>query len=184
MVNGQLSDCTLNWHKFIYYMKSLASFKLILIQRTFLCLLSCTAFLVGVRSTADTNCTHEQISIYYQTQQQAKFCVELAITNEERQRGLMFRKGLGPSDGMMFVYEQPQSVSFWMKNTSIPLDIIFADEAGVITKIFENARPFSTTSIFGGYDVQYVLEINAGLTKSLGIKTGGLIKHSFVHPGD
>ena len=165
-------------------MKSLAIFKLILIQRALLCLLSCMAFLVSVRSVADTNCTHEQISIYYQTQQQAIFCVELAINNEERQQGLMFRTGMELGDGMMFVYDQPQSVSFWMKNTSIPLDIIFADEAGVITKIFENARPFSTTSIFGGYDVQYVLEINAGLTKSLGIKTGGLIKHSLVHPRD
>ena len=142
------------------------------------------AFLAAARSIADTNCTHEQISIYFKTQQQAKFCVELAISNEERQRGLMFRTGMALSDGMMFVYERPQSVSFWMKNTSIPLDIIFADEAGVITKIFENARPFSTTSIFGGYDVQYVLEINAGLTKSLGIKTGGLIKHSLVLPRD
>ena len=142
------------------------------------------AFLAAVRSLADTNCTHEQISIYFKTQQQAKFCVELAINNEERQRGLMFRKGMELSDGMMFVYERPQSVSFWMKNTSISLDIIFADEAGVITKIFENARPFSTTSIFGGYDVQYVLEINAGLTKSLGIKTGGLIKHSLLLPTD
>ena len=142
------------------------------------------AFLAAFRSIADTNCTHEQISIYYKTQQQAKFCVELAINNEERQRGLMFRKGMELSDGMMFVYERPQRVSFWMKNTSIPLDIIFADEAGVITKIFENARPFSTTSIFGGYDVQYVLEINAGLTKSLGIKPGGLIKHSLVLPRD
>ena len=166
-------------------MKSLASFKLIFIQRPLLFLLSCMAFfLVGVRSIADTICTHQQISIYYQNQQQAKFCVELAINNEARQRGLMFRKGMELGDGMMFVYEQPQSVSFWMKNTSIPLDIIFADEAGVITKIFENARPFSTTSIFGGYDVQYVLEINAGLTESLGIKTGGLIKHSLVLPGD
>ncbi len=60
------------------------------------------AFWVGVRSIADTNCTHEQISIYYKTQQQAKFCVELAINNEERQRGLMFRKGMKLSDGMMF----------------------------------------------------------------------------------
>ena len=142
------------------------------------------AFLAAFRSIADTNCTHEQISIYFKTQQQAKFCVELAINNEERQRGLMFRKGMELSDGMMFVYERPQSVSFWMKNTSIPLDIIFADEAGVITNIFENARPFSTTSIFGGYDVQYVLEINAGLTKSLGIKTGALIKHSLALPKD
>ena len=140
------------------------------------------AVLVALRSTADTNCTHERISIYFKTQQQAKFCVELAINNEERQRGLMFRKGMELSDGMMFVYERPQSVSFWMKNTSIPLDIIFADEAGVITKIFENARPFSTASIFGGYDVQYVLEINAGLAKSLDIKKGGLIKHSLILP--
>ena len=170
--------------KLFIKLKSLARFKLILIRRALFCILSCMAFLVSVRSIADTNCAHEQISIYYKTKHHAKFCVELAINNEERQRGLMFRKGLGPSDGMMFVYEHPQSVSFWMKNTSIPLDIIFADEAGVITKIYENARPFSTTSIFGGYDVQYVLEINAGLTKSLGIKVGGLIKHSLVHPGD
>ena len=146
--------------------------------------MSSVLFLIGVRSIAESNCKYEQISIYYQTQLQAKFCVELAVNNEERQRGLMFRKGIELSNGMLFVYDRPQSVSFWMKNTSIPLDIIFADEAGVITKIFENARPFSTTSIFGGYDVQYVLEINAGLTKSLGIKTGGLIKHSLVHPGD
>ncbi len=142
------------------------------------------AFLAAFGSIADTNCIHEQISIYFKNQQQAKFCVELAINNEERQRGLMFRKGMELSDGMMFVYERPQSVWFWMKNTSIPLDIIFADEAGVITKIFENARPFSTTSIFGGYDVQYVVEINAGLTKSLGIKTGGSIKHSLGLPRD
>ena len=142
------------------------------------------AFLAAFGSIADTNCIHEQISIYFKNQQQAKFCVDLAINNEERQRGLMFRKGMKLSDGMLFVYDRPQSVSFWMKNTSIPLDIIFADEAGVITKIFENARPFSTTSIFGGYDVQYVVEINAGLTKSLGIKTGGSIKHSLGLPRD
>ena len=94
----------------------------------------------------------------------------------------MFRKEIELSKGMLFVYDRPQSVSFWMKNTSIPLDIIFADEAGIITKIFQHARPFSTNSIFGGYEVQYVLEINAGLTKSLGITTGGLIKHSLVLP--
>ena len=139
-------------------------------------------FLTAVRSIAESNCTFEQISIYYQSQLQAKFCVELAINNEERQRGLMFRKEIELSKGMLFVYDRPQSVSFWMKNTSIPLDIIFADEAGIITKIFQHARPFSTNSIFGGYEVQYVLEINAGLTKSLGITTGGLIKHSLVLP--
>jgi len=138
------------------------------------------AFLTGAGSIADGNCNHEQISIYARGQLKANFCVELANNYEERQRGLMFRKEMELSNGMMFVYDRPQSVSFWMKNTSIPLDIIFADEAGIITKIFENASPFSTTSIFGGHDVQYVLEINAGLSKLLGIRTGSFIKHNLV----
>ena len=140
------------------------------------------AFLTGVGSIADGNCNHEQISIYARAQLKANFCVELAKNNKERQRGLMFRKEMELSNGMMFIYDRPQSVSFWMKNTSIPLDIIFVDEAGIITKIFENARPFSKTSIFGGHDVKYVLEINAGLAKSLDIKKGGLIKHSLILP--
>ena len=142
------------------------------------------ACLSGVGSIADDNCSHEQISIHAKAQLKATFCVELANNDEERQRGLMFRKKMDLSSGMIFVYDRPQSVSFWMKDTSIPLDIIFADEAGIITKIFENARPFSTTSIFGGYDVQYVLEINAGLTKSLGITTGSFIKRSRVLSGN
>ena len=138
--------------------------------------------MTAVNSIADENCNHEQIYIYARAQLIASFCVELASNDEERQRGLMFRNEMDLSNGMLFVYDRPQSVSFWMKNTSIPLDIIFADEGGIITKIFENARPFSTTSIFGGHDVHYVLEINAGLTKSLGIKTGSFIKHSVVLP--
>ena len=138
------------------------------------------AFLTGVCSLADGNCNHEQISIYTRAQLKAKFCVELANNNEARQRGLMFRTEMELSNGMMFVYDRPQSVSFWMKNTSIPLDIIFADETGIVTKIFENALPFSTNSIFGGHEVQYVLEINAGLTKLLGIRTGSFIKHNLV----
>ena len=142
------------------------------------------AFLTGAGSLADGNCKQEKISIYSRAQLKAKFCVELANNNEERQRGLMFRKEMELSNGMLFIYDRPQSVSFWMKNTSIPLDIIFADETGIITKIFENARPFSETSMFGGHDVKYVLEINAGLTKSLGIRTGSFIKHSLVLTGN
>ena len=165
-------------------MKFLAGLKLILINRTLLCCLIFIAVLTGVGSIADAKCNHEQISIYARAQLKANFCVELASDEEERQLGLMFRKEMELSEGMMFTYDRPQSVSFWMKNTSIPLDIIFADEAGIITKIIENARPFSTSSIFGGHDVQYVLEINAGLTKLLGIKTGGFIKHSLVLSGN
>ena len=163
-------------------MKSLASLKLILIKRALFFFLSCMAFLTGVYTLADGNCNHEQISIYTKAQLKAKFCVELANNNEARQRGLMFRTEMELNNGMMFVYDRPQSVSFWMKNTSIPLDILFADKAGIVTKIFENALPFSKSSIFGGHDVQYVLEINAGLTESLGIKQGSIIKHSLILP--
>ena len=67
-----------------------------------------------------------------------------------------------------------------MKNTSIPLDIIFADDSGTVTKIFKNAIPLSTASIFGGENVQYVLEINAGLSKSLGIKVGNILQHRLI----
>ena len=114
----------------------------------------------------------------------ARLKVAVAETTAQQSKGLMHIKVLPCDHGMLFQYPSEQKLSFWMKNTSIPLDIIFADEAGIITKIFENARPFTTTSIFGGNDVQYVLEINAGLTKSLGIKTGSLIEHSLVLPGD
>ena len=139
-----------------------------------------TAILSGFNSIAGDNCDWEELLIYKSMNIQAKFCVELATTYSERQQGLMFRKDMEFNEGMMFVYDQPQPVSFWMKNTSIPLDIIFADGSGTVTKIFENAVPFSTVSIFGGEQVQYVLEINAGLSKSLGIKVGNILQHRLI----
>ena len=113
-----------------------------------------TAFLSGFNSIAGDNCDWEELLIYKSMNIQAKFCVELATTYSERQQGLMFRKDMEFNEGMMFVYDQPQPVSFWMKNTSIPLDIIFADGSGTVTKIFKNAVPFSTVSSFGGAQVQ------------------------------
>ena len=139
-----------------------------------------TAILSSFNSIAGGNCDWEELFIYSSNKRQAKFCVELATTYSERQQGLMFRKDMEFNEGMMFVYDQPQPVSFWMKNTSIPLDIIFADRSGTVTKIFRNAVPFSTVSIFGGEQVQYVLEINAGLSKSLGIKVGNIFKHRLI----
>ncbi|MGB1769143.1 MAG: DUF192 domain-containing protein, partial [Paracoccaceae bacterium] len=85
-----------------------------------------TAILSGFNSIAGDNCDWEELLIYNSMNRQAKFCVELATTYSERQQGLMFRKDMEFNEGMMFVYDQPQPVSFWMKNTSIPLDIIFA----------------------------------------------------------
>ena len=138
------------------------------------------AILSGFNSISGENCDREELLIYNSMERQATFCVELATTYSERQQGLMFREELEFNEGMVFVYDQPKPVSFWMKNTSIPLDIIFADGSGTVTKIFKNAVPFSTVSIFGGEQVQYVLEINAGLSKSLGIKVGNFLQHRLI----
>ena len=143
---------------------------------------NCIVLLTGQLSLADPKCNREEVQIYNGLQLKAKFCVEIASSSEERQRGLMFREELGLGDGMMFVYDQPQSVSFWMKNTSIPLDIIFAESNGFISKVFKNAVPFSEAAIFGGHNVQYVIEINAGLTEALDIVAGNFIKNIMVAP--
>ena len=106
-----------------------------------------------------------------------RFNIEIADTNRERSRGLMFRKNMPTGDGMLFVYDQPERVSFWMKNTLIPLDMIFTDRDGVILHIHQNAIPGDETPIPSGVPVRAVLEINAGLTQFLGIKVGGRLKH-------
>ncbi len=78
---------------------------------------------------------------------------------------------------MLFAYNAPKPVAFWMKNTLIPLDMIFLDQTGLVTKIHSNAVPLDQTSIFGGESVQYVLEINGGMAKPLGIEVGAELRH-------
>ena len=102
----------------------------------------------------------------------ARFTVEVADDRAERNQGLMFRKSMARSAGMLFVYPTAKPVSFWMKNTYIPLDILFADETGEISRIHEMAEPLNTGQIFGGNRIQYVLEINGGLAKAMGIVPG------------
>ena len=108
---------------------------------------------------------------------EARFNVELADTPETRARGLMFRESLPTGAGMLFVYDSPQPVSFWMKNTLIPLDMIFAGADGIVRRIHENARPNDTTSISGGPGVKAVLEINGGLAGAIGIQPGSEMRH-------
>ena len=83
---------------------------------------------------------------------------------------------------MLFVYDAPQRVSFWMQNTLIPLDMIFMDETGTVTRIHENAVPLDRTSIPGGDAVQFVLEINGGMSDTLGIDEGSEMRHPAVDP--
>ncbi len=105
-----------------------------------------------------------------------RFKVEVQDTAAERAEGLMFRESLPKFSGMLFVYETPQPVAFWMKNTLIPLDMLFFDGAGRLVAIKENAQPHDETPVFGGREVRYVLEINGGLARSLGIGAGAEIR--------
>ncbi|MEQ9057540.1 MAG: DUF192 domain-containing protein [Roseovarius confluentis] len=110
----------------------------------------------------------------------ARFSVEVADDPQERSVGLMRRESLPRSAGMLFVYERPQRAVFWMKDTLIPLDMIFLDEAGTVTHIHENARPRDLTGIDGGDSVQFVLEINGGLARRLGIAEGSQLRHPAI----
>lgn len=107
----------------------------------------------------------------------ARFEVEIADDFEERARGLMFRRSLAPDAGMLFVYDAPSRVSFWMKNTLIPLDMIFAGPDGVVRRVHANAVPGSLESIDGGEGIKAVLEIGGGLARALGIGPGAVMRH-------
>lgn len=101
-----------------------------------------------------------------------RFTVELALTPEQRQQGLMNRQQMAADHGMLFDFGKTQSVLMWMKNTPLPLDMIFMDEGGVITHIQENATPFSEAIISSGGPVRFVLEVNGGVVRKLGISSG------------
>jgi len=107
----------------------------------------------------------------------ARFTVEIADDPQERAIGLMNRPDMARGAGMLFIYERPQMVSFWMENTLIPLDMLFIDERGVIVRIHENAVPLDRTAIPGTPDTLAVLEINGGLARQLGIEEGDLLRN-------
>jgi uncharacterized protein len=100
------------------------------------------------------------------------FAVELAVTDEERQKGLMFRRSLPPSYGMLFDFKRDQEVSFWMHNTYVSLDMIFIRSDGRIVRIAENTETESDKLIPSQGPVRFVLEVVAGTAKKLGIEPG------------
>lgn len=107
----------------------------------------------------------------------ARFNVEIADDPQEQAQGLMHRTQMASSAGMLFVYERPQRTSFWMRNTLIPLDMLFIDQNGVVQHIHHNAVPLDETPIPGGDNVVAVLEINGGLARRMGITTGAEMRH-------
>jgi hypothetical protein len=105
------------------------------------------------------------------------FAIELAVTNDERARGLMFRKELPEGRGMLFDFKPDQEVAMWMKNTYVSLDMIFIRGDGRILRIAENTTPLSENIISSGGNVRGVLEVVAGTAKKLGIAPGDRVAH-------
>ena len=137
-----------------------------------------TVLLAGAALAQSSEITFKKSSLVVVTGgREIKFDVELALNDAERSRGLMFREKLGPYDGMLFDFYQDAPVSFWMKNTLIPLDMLFIASDGTIKHIHSNATPLSTDSIPSQFPVRAVLEINGGSARLLGIKPGDKVRH-------
>jgi uncharacterized membrane protein (UPF0127 family) len=100
------------------------------------------------------------------------FDIEVMTTFSERAKGLMFRRSLPEKSGMLFIYDRPQAAAMWMKNTYIPLDMVFIAEGGTVHRIEANTEPFSTALISSEGDIIAVLELNAGAAARIGLKPG------------
>ena len=132
--------------------------------------LAAALFLAVGSATADPVVIHAGGSAY-------KFEVEIVTTPETRAQGLMYRQSLAPNAGMLFIYPGEQPVSFWMKNTLIPLDMLFLKSDGSIARIAHNAVPHDETPIDSGAAVKAVLEVKGGTAQALGIKEGDRVEY-------
>ena len=110
------------------------------------------------------------------------FQVEIADNDASRERGLMYRRFMPSDHGMLFEFPANAPEAFWMKNTYIPLDMIFLSPAGAVTNIVAGAEPLSERIIPSGPPCAAVLELNAGVAASIGLKVGDSVRHPFFKP--
>ena len=134
---------------------------------------------LALATAASAVCAPDAVELRWQGGS-ARFSVELADTPALRELGLMNRAHMASSAGMLFEYQTTEHAHFWMKNTLIPLDMIFADPSGRVTKVHADAVPNDETPIDGGENVLYVLEINGGLAKRLGLVAGAEMKSAVM----
>lgn len=107
------------------------------------------------------------------------FDIEVMTTFQERARGLMFRRSLPENSGMLFLYDRPEPAGMWMKNTFIPLDMVFIAPGGTVHRIEKNTEPFSTETISSDGSIIAVLELNAGAADRIKLKPGDRV----IYPG-
>ncbi|SNZ01840.1 DUF192 domain-containing protein [Flagellimonas pacifica] len=108
----------------------------------------------------------------------ANFDIEIAQSSYETETGLMYRESMKDTQGMLFIFDDVAMHSFYMKNTQIPLDIIYIDENLKIASFQKNAKPFDETGLSSGVPIKYVLEINAGLSDQLGLIVGDSVSYN------
>jgi len=105
-----------------------------------------------------------------------KVDIEVANNYDERMQGLMYRTKMDEDNGMLFIFEYPDIKSFWMKNTILPLDIMFIDSIGVIDTIYRHTTPYSEKLVWSRKKVQFVVEMNTGWSDKNGVNEGDLIE--------
>ena len=111
-----------------------------------------------------------------------KFTVEIVDEHAERARGLMFRETMLPTHGMLFIFDEMGPVFMWMKDTVLPLDMIFVKPNGLVARIEQDTTPHSLKVIGSGEPVTHVLELNAGMSRLIGLKPGDRLIHPFFDP--
>ena len=126
---------------------------------------------IGAQADARVNLTVEG------TNGPHTFQIEVMQSAEDRARGLMFRRALDADAGMLFDFRTDGIARMWMKNTYIPLDMLFIADNGQITSIAENTVPLTDTRISSGREVRGVLEIGGGLVATLGLRPGDFVRH-------
>ncbi len=136
--------------------------------------------LAALTGAAGADCSPDQVELRTLFGAVQRFSVDLADDPDERARGLMFRDQMPMASGMLFIFPAPKHATFWMKNTPLSLDIIFADATGLVTFVQDRAEPLSEALIDGGEGVAFVLEINGGLARPMGIVPGAVLRHPSI----
>ena len=127
---------------------------------------------LGLLLTTAATAQDERYSVMALTDARPSWSVELADEPAEQSRGLMFRRSMTPMTGMLFDFGRTEPVSMWMRNTFIPLDMVFICADGTVSRVAANTVPETDTVVPSGEDVRYVLEINAGEAAKHGIARG------------
>ena len=141
--------------------------------------LSLGAALIIALTACSRNAPADEVELIFKKPSGEKtevFRMEVVATNSDRMRGLMFRKSLAANAGMIFLFQEEREHSFWMKNTLIPLDMVFVSSAWKVVGALENVLPLTEDQRTVGIPSQYVLEFSAGTIKRLGVSNGAAVE--------